>query len=138
MTELQTWELLKQEAMTTNLDFAIFYYKDGKAHFIPCSSDSDIDLKVAQYGIKYGVPHLFVHFYKGQKNLTFNGIEVMAVDILENGKIKNVAFTSDYLKKKTPRPSKEELIKSVAELEGALKGKITNHTSASSKTGMLN
>lgn len=37
---------------------------------------------------------------------------------------KAVYFNSDYLRKKQRRPTKEELIASVEELEGALRGKI--------------
>lgn len=124
MTELEIWNLLKKRALETDLDWAIFYYKEEKVHFLPCTSDPDIDRHKIRENIHYGIPHLIVHIYKSQKNLTFNGIEVMAVDIVEDGEVKAVCFNSDYLRKKQRRPTKEELIASVEELEGALRGKI--------------
>lgn len=138
MTELQTWELLKQKAITTKLDFAIFYYKEGQIHLVPCSSNSDIQEQKVKYQLYHGIPQLIIHIDNGQKNLSYNGIELMAVDILENNHIKNVYYNSDFLRKKQPKATMAELVKSVKELEGALKSSIQNTDETSLSPRILN
>jgi hypothetical protein len=74
--------------------------------------------------IPYGVKHLIVKTENTNRVLVYNGIEIMAVDSLSDGRVSNKYFNGDFLSKKARKISKEDLASSVNEIEASLKNAI--------------
>jgi hypothetical protein len=125
VSETDIYIALKNKAMSSNLDWAILHFEGDQINVIECFSNESITESRIKHDIRFGIPHLIINLMGGHKNLVFNGVELIIVDYVEKGILKNKYFNSNFSSSKTII-SESQLRASVSEIEAALSSEVEN------------